>query len=151
MRNLVFHRVFLLLPLIVLMGCSGDSGNRISGKVTFNGKPVPAGKIYFTPDGTKGNTGAPGYANIKNGEYDTGATGGVGAIKGAMKVVIEGLDPGTPGDVTKGDTSGEVTVKTLFASYETTLDVTGTMTKDFDVPADAVKGPKKTESSVIVP
>lgn len=137
----------LLLPAFALavaaMGCGGDGSSRISGKITFNGKPVPAGKIYFMPDGAKGNTGTTGYADIKDGAYDTSS--GVGAAKGAVIVAIEGVDPAQAGDKEKGDTSGEVTVKSLFPRWETTLDVTGTMTKDFDVPADAGKPRPKGE------
>lgn len=136
-----------LLPVLVLAGlaagCGGDGTARVSGKVTFAGAPVKAGKIYFTPDGSKDNKGPTGYAEIVDGYYDTSATGGSGVGKGPMLVAIEGRDPGQPGKVEKGDTSGEQTVKVLFPRYETTADLPGsTTTKDFDVPAEAAKGPK---------
>jgi hypothetical protein len=122
-------------------GCGGDKTNRISGQVTFNGQPVPAGKIYFMPDGSKGNSGATGYADIKDGNYDTSSTGGMGTVSGPMIVAIEGLDPSAPGKATPDDP--EVTVKLLFPRWETELDVSGDTTKDFVVPPEAAKGPPK--------
>ena len=134
-------------PVLMLLGpafgCGADDGSqRLSGTVTFQGVPVPAGKIYFSPDGSKGNTGATGYADIKDGSYDTSASGSRGVGKGPVVVGIEGYDPSKPGPKVPGDMSGEVTVLSLFPRYETTLDVTGTMTKDFDVPASAAN-PRK--------
>ncbi len=148
--------ILRFLPVLLLasslFGCGGSKGNRVSGKVTFAGKPVPAGKIYFMPDGSKNNSGATGYAEINDGAYDTSATGGQGVTIGAMIVAIEGFDPATAGKKEKGDTSGEETTKSLFPRYETTVELPGSATtKDFDVPADAVKGPKKTGPKVIVP
>ena len=143
-----------LLPALLACGAAlgcGSEGARVSGKVTFKGQPVPAGKIYFTPDGSKGNTGATGYANIQGGSYDTSGAGGHGAPTGPVIVAIEGNDPSAEGKKEKGDTSGEVTVKSLFPRYETTMEVAGTMTKDFDVPAEAQKGPKTTAKPIVVP
>jgi hypothetical protein len=145
----------LLLPAVVLAvaatGCGGDGSYRVSGKVTFNGKPVPGGKIYFMPDGAKGNKGTTGYADIKDGAYDTSS--GVGAPKGAVVVAIEGVDPGQPGEKEKGvkDPGEESTVKSLFPRWETTLEVTGGMTKDFDVPAEAGKPKPRGETQFVQP
>ncbi len=141
-----------LLLVLPLFGCGGDGANRVSGKVTFKGAPVPKGKIYFIPDGSKGATGATGYADITDGSYDTSSTGGRGAVKGAVTVAIEGWDPSVTAKSEKGDTSGETRVQMLFARYETTLEVTGSTSKDFDVPAEAEKGPKPPpKSNVVVP
>jgi hypothetical protein len=122
--------LFLFPAVLVCVGCSGE--NRISGKVTFKGKPIPSGRIMFAPKDGKG--GQAGFANIVNGEYDTAAPGGKGVGKGAVVVSIEGGEVGTP-----AAKSGEAAGKPYFPRYETTMDVTGTMTKDFDVPADAAK------------
>lgn len=130
-----------LLLLTALAGCGGNGLSRISGKVTFAGKPIPAGKIYFIPDGGKGNKGATGYADIKDGAYDTSAAGGMGAEKGPMLVAIEGFDPAAPEVVDKAAAPGEAPTKPpLFPRYQTAADLPGgTTTKDFDVPADATK------------
>ena len=141
----------LLLVCGLLSGCGG-SGNRVSGKVTFNGQPVKAGKIYFIPDAAKANKGPTGFANIIDGQYDTSAAGGSGAGKGPMVVAIEGTDKDKEGKTAKGDTSGEVTVTPLFPRYEITADLPdSSSTKDFEVPADAAKAPKKAGPVVIVP
>lgn len=130
------------------VGCGGGKTVRVSGKVTFGGKPVPSGKIYFMADGSKGNTGATGFADIVNGEYDTSADGGSGATPGPVKVVIDGFDPTASPDKPKktGPTEDveQPTVKVLFAQYETAFEIpSSTTTKDFDVPASAAKGPKE--------
>lgn len=137
MSNAMLARLAPLLLAAAGLGCGGDGTNRVSGAVTFKGKPVPFGKIYFSPDGAKNNTGSTGFADIRDGRYDTGSTGGRGVGGGAMLVAIEGQEPAA---VPKGD----VTMTSLFARYETTAEVAGTTTKDFDVPAEAgivKKGP----------
>jgi len=114
----------------LLPGCGGAKLHRVSGRVTFAGQPVPLGKVYFTPDATKGNAGTPGYADIKDGAYDTGSAGGQGCAGGPVTVRIEGSD-GT---------------KVLFLNYMTTADLSQeATTKDFDVPQSAAaKLPKDT-------
>ena len=137
-------RVLPALACLLLFGCGGEKIYRVSGKITFKGQPVPAGKIYFMPDGSKGNTGPTGYADIKNGEYDTSSTGGRGAPSGAVIIAVEGTDPSSPPDKPKKgeEVSAESTVKLLFARYETTADLpSSSSTKDIEVPAEAAKGP----------
>lgn len=149
-----------LLPAVLccgVFGCGSSDGTvRVSGKVTFKGTPVPAGKIYFMPDGSKGNAGPTGFADIKNGEYDTSATGGRNPTSGPVIIAIEGLDPSAPPDKPKkGETvSEEATAKLLFARYETTADLPkSASTKDIDVPAEASKGPvaPKQPAGAIIP
>ena len=134
-----------VLPVLcccLAVGCGGEKTYRVSGKVTFKGKPLPAGRIIFVPDGAKGNKGSEGYADIKDGAYDTAAPGGKGAVGGPMNVRIEGWDPAKK--IEKPDKSALSSIPPLFPPYETTADLPkGESTKDFDVPADAVKGPQK--------
>ena len=61
--------------LLLLGACSGQGTDRfdVSGTVTFNGQPVPAGQVVFSPDLSKGNDGPQGYAEIHGGRYDTRA------------------------------------------------------------------------------
>lgn len=125
-----------------MLGCyRGDtSGNRITGKVTFAGKPVPAGKIYFRPDSSKGNSGTTGFADIRDGQYDTSAEGGQGAPAGPVVIMIDGNDPSM---VSSGDeVSADVTTNPLFSGYETTVELPeSASTKDIEVPTEAGKGP----------
>ena len=86
-------------------GCGADGPKtfEVSGTVTFDGKPVPAGRVDFFPDFATGNDGPQGFATIKDGAFDT-RKGGQGHAGGAIVIRIEGFDgksdnpkfPGTP-------------------------------------------------------
>ncbi len=92
------HRFFGLLflgaltPLFAL-GC-GDSGPprfRISGTVTYEGKPVPTGSIVFQPDAARNNSGPNGSATIKDGVFDT-RVDGQGFSGGPQIVIVQAFD-----------------------------------------------------------
>lgn len=72
------------------LGCQQemDSLNRVTGQVTFKGEPVPMGVIQFTPDASSGNKGMAGFAEIRDGKYDT-ETSGRGVESGAITVTID--------------------------------------------------------------
>ncbi len=53
-------------------GKKGPARYRVSGSVTYKGKPVPVGAIQFTPDVSKGNTSPSAFAAIKDRRYDSG-------------------------------------------------------------------------------
>ena len=138
MRRLLSRAAVLFLASAAL-GCGGDGTTRMSGKVTFKGAPVPAGKVYFIQDTAKGGKGATGFADIKDGTYDTGAPGGSGAPIGPVTIAVEGVDPNAKDPKEK---SSDVAAKLLFARHELAFDVPkGSGTKDIDVPAEAAKGP----------
>jgi hypothetical protein len=65
----------LTVLLTVAAGCSTQPEVKkvqVSGKVTFNGQPVPAGWISFQPDGSQGNPGREvRLVMIKDGVYDS--------------------------------------------------------------------------------
>jgi hypothetical protein len=84
-----------------LAGCgraNGPARYELSGSVTYNGKPVPAGFIVFAPDTSRGNNGPGATATIENGVYRTptraGTIGGphIATISGSssMKVFQQG-------------------------------------------------------------
>jgi len=129
----------LLLPLLLLglfLGC-GAKGSHVSGKVTFKGKPVPEGKVYFLPDAAAGNRGTPGYADIKNGAYDTGAEGGQAPSPGAVVMTLEGVDPNPPASAPPG-----VVGTTLFKGYEKKITLSdSTSVQDVEVPDEAATDP----------
>src|SRR5438270_13738771 len=79
--------------LVQISGCAekGPDRFRISGEVTFDGKPIPYGDILFTPDGAEGNSGPQGIAPIKDGRYDTTATSGQGIAGGPTVLRVTGL------------------------------------------------------------
>lgn len=107
-----------------LSGCggSGDSIQRfdVSGAVTFDSQPVASGTVLFEPDAGKGNRGPAGFAQIREGKFDT-ALGGTGVVGGPHVVRISG------GDKTA-----------TFSEYVVNVDLPRQRsTKDFDVPASA--------------
>ena len=121
--------LLLLATVVSCLGCgTGSSVDRetLSGKVTFQGKPLPQGFIYFEPDISKGNSGPQGFAPILDGEYSTDGVG-KGAVTGPLIIRISGFprggenqNPGPP----------------LFPEYQTQIELKeGTTTLDFDVPS----------------
>src|SRR5262245_56252175 len=87
----------LFVPTVMMLYESGNSkASHVSGNITFDGKPVPAGKVYILPDGSKGNSGVSGFADIKDGKYNTKLPGGQAAAPGAVIFAIEGIDPVPP-------------------------------------------------------
>ncbi|UUO08541.1 hypothetical protein M4951_09515 [Blastopirellula sp. J2-11] len=80
----------VLTTAVMGLGCGREASslNRVTGRVTFKGDPVPVGVIQFTPDTSAGNSGAAGFAEIRDGVYDTTASGR-GVIAGAMIVTID--------------------------------------------------------------
>lgn len=135
-----------LFLVAALLGCGDDAPDtyHVSGTVTFDGKPIPAGTIRFVPDGAKQNSGPPGIARIADGKYDTSAEGGKGHVGGPMIVQIEGHDPSGQGAT--DEETGEKIMTPLFPGYKTTAELPkDASTKDFAVPAEAanVKAPKE--------
>lgn len=125
--------------LAAALGCGpGDGGGnaQVSGKVTFKGQPVQLGRVYFDADQTKNPGGQSGYADIKDGRYDT-AAGGKAPSPGPVTVRVEGLNP--PG------ANGLHSL--LFRQHEFTADLPGGRSeKDIEVPAAAGdKMPKTTD------
>lgn len=126
MRNAA---ILVILALFVA-GCgakeSGPKRYRISGDVTFSGKPVPAGTIYFET-----TSGPAGSAQIRNGSYDTKS--GRGVVGGPHTAIIEGFDgkganPGEPG-------------RPIFKPQRIDADLPkADTTKNFDIPASAAEG-----------
>lgn len=82
------------LMIVGICGCgeSGPTRYRLSGAVLFDGKPLPAGRIVFTPDGSLKNSGPQGVAEIRDGRYDTGSSGGKGIAGGPTVIFVTGLE-----------------------------------------------------------
>lgn len=75
-------------------GCHSESGPkayRLSGEVTYDGKPIPYGQVLFTPDGAAGNSGPQGIANIRDGKYDTAWSEGKGIAGGPTVIRVTGF------------------------------------------------------------
>jgi hypothetical protein len=92
-------RNVLLVPLLfgfgALAGCSnGRPVARVSGVVTYGGKPVPHGTVLFMP----ADSGPPAYGNLDaDGHYTLSTySHGDGAVLGKHSVRITAREPLTP-------------------------------------------------------
>jgi len=81
-----------LAAAALLPGCGdGEHLYRVSGTITFDGKPTPKGLIFFDP--APGTPGTQGFANIEDGRFDTAAVGKGRGIRGGNYVIrISGFD-----------------------------------------------------------
>jgi hypothetical protein len=140
----LIHRSFLVANplqliasgvfLLALAGCSANSDEltrySISGEVTFEGKEIPLGEIFFQPDSEAGNTGPASSATIVDSRYSLPEEFGV--LGGAYVVRISGFS--APG----GTATGPLALRgaPLFPDFVTKIDLTKTeIQKDFNVPA----------------
>jgi hypothetical protein len=138
MRNLKLVVGLIVLGGLFGGGCGSSDGPgqfNVSGRVTFDGKAVPAGTISFEPDASKGATGPGAVAQIKDGRYATER--GKSPTSGPHVVRIIGYD-GVPSKI------GTMEVpegKALFPPYETRADLPKAASQhDFQVPASAAGG-----------
>jgi len=124
---------------LAVAGCTAaPTAVDVSGEVTFDGKPIPAGRIYFNADVTKGNDGPQGYADIIDGKFDTRNKGGKGAHGGPTVAVIEGYDGNKQANPSSQG-------QRLFKKYSVAVELPKeACTKNFEVPASAAKGLVKT-------
>jgi len=113
----------LVLGLAALAGCtSGEKLYRVSGVVTYNGKPIPKGVIHFDPKAE----GPSGFANVVSGKYDT-TQQGKGVRGGAYDVRVNGFDGNEANEAPFG--------QALFPEFTGTKDLPKEdSTYDLDVP-----------------
>jgi len=115
-----------------LVGC-GKGGSHVSGNVTFKGQPVPQGSVTILPDAKAGNSGPTGYAEIRDGVYDTAKDGGRPGTAGKVIFRVEGIDPNPPPNA-----GPDITTTLLLSGYEVEAELPGSASvKDIDVPAEA--------------
>jgi hypothetical protein len=131
--RLLFQCVGFLLALLVCIGCMGeDKLYNVSGTLTPEGKPIPKGLIFFDPDSTKGTTGTQGFANIKDGKFDT-ADQGKGIRGGSYVIRISGFDGKEANEAPFG--------QALFPEYQEKRDLPKENSKlDIDVPGKKKSG-----------
>jgi len=118
----------IIIVFCAVAGCLGDQGPkryRVSGEITYGGKPVPHGEIVFTPDSGQGNSGPQGIAIIQDGLYDTAGTRAPGVAGGPTVVQVAAL----------ADSNGK-----LLCEYQFTIDLPkADSTQRIDIPASAAK------------
>lgn len=139
----VFSMVLLTSWLaITACGCGhtndGPPRFRLSGSVTYDGKPVVAGFVTFAPDTSKGNSGPGGGASIRNGKYRTDADKGI--VGGPHLVRIIGYD----GIKTVMEGEELTDGKPLFEPYEASIDFPKQDgTHDFVIPVGSASTPEQ--------
>src|SRR5262249_315567 len=112
-----------LVGLVVLAACSQDEKlYRVSGNVTFAGKPIPNALLFFDPQGE----GPQGFANIVDGKYDT-TLQGKGVRGGSYSIRVNGFTGIEKNEAPFGDP--------LFNEYTGTKDLPKEdSTFDLDIP-----------------
>jgi hypothetical protein len=75
---------------LALAGCGdGVERYRVQGTVTFDGKPVETGAVFFEPTASVGKIAPTVYLKVQGGRFDTG---GDGPAAGKYRVVVGGWD-----------------------------------------------------------
>lgn len=92
MRLIKLTTVFF--TVLLLFGCGrGEQLFDVSGNISFEGKQIPKGLIFFDPDPTSATPGTQGFANIENGKFDTSVKGKGTGIRGGKYIIrIGGFD-----------------------------------------------------------
>ncbi len=145
MRNFHLKAIGAGLALVAsvsLAGCGsgGPVMGRVSGTVSYQGKPIPKGSITFVPtDGTRPSA----TGTIENGAYTLQTTEpGDGAVVGGYKVAVSDIDanalntalPGMPVQAPKSAIPkkyGDANASGLTADVQS-----GSQTKNFELTAD---------------
>ncbi|MSR32601.1 MAG: hypothetical protein EXR99_13965 [Gemmataceae bacterium] len=83
---------FGLLTFFFFVGCSNEPRLvEVEGTVTFKGKAVPKGVVFFDPDVVKQHDGPQGYAYILEGKFTTKGAGR-GVRPGPHLARVQGMD-----------------------------------------------------------
>jgi hypothetical protein len=118
----------LLAGMALVAGCGSEERlYDVSGTITFDGRPIPKGLVFFDPDPSKGTPGTQGFATIENGRFDTAAGGGGRGIRGGAYLIrISGFDGKEAPEAPFG--------QTLFPEHELTAELPAQdQTFDYDV------------------
>jgi len=110
---------------LILSGCGGNRNRprtaKVTGVVTYDGKPIPSGSLLFVPVGG----GSPAQGNIAtDGTYTLGTfTESDGAILGDFKVMITAWSqprggPGLPEDAIRGDAGPISLIPEIYGDLE---------------------------------
>jgi hypothetical protein len=128
----VIARAVLVMLICLFLGAdctSKPKAAQLSGKVTFRGRPVPAGYISFAPDVANGSQGQIRVLQIKDGSYDSAKEAPPGINPGPYFLRIAGFDGKRIPYFGRG--------KQIFNEWKD-IEFTipeGASTKDFEVPS----------------
>jgi hypothetical protein len=104
-QNLPWFYSAATVALLLAAGC--DSGTesfaRVRGRVAYRSFPLHTGTIVFTPDESRGTTGALIHADIRqDGTYEMGTAEAQGAPPGWYRITIMAIDASPAGNVASG-------------------------------------------------
>lgn len=142
MFTAAIQRLRFLLPgalsifALTLAGCGGDGLDRypVSGTVTFDGKPVEFGAVFFEPTASVGPIAPTVYLAIRDGKYDAEDKG---PIKGKYRVTVGGMDQSR----NTVDSDGITHTPQLFPDYKFEIDIPPPDNRlDIEVPKSAPSG-----------
>jgi hypothetical protein len=109
------------LVTIAAAGCGKQDRFDVSGQVTFDGRPVPAGTVTFIPVGHAPVGRVPGFAPIRAGRFATREGRSPGS--GPHRVLVNGCD-GVPYESRLGDVVDQHPMgKDLFTSHMVEVDL----------------------------
>jgi hypothetical protein len=106
------------LALVALAGCGGESLDRypLTGTVTYDGKPVESGVIFFEPKASAGKLAPTVYLSIEDGKLDAENEG---PVKGTYHVIVRGYDKSKE----RVDDDGITITPQLFPDYEFDVEI----------------------------
>ena len=127
------RRVWMCLLAVACAAAAGCGDGmkrcRVRGTVTFQGKPVESGAIFFEPTASVGKIAPTAYLPIRNGKYDAGENG---PVAGKYRVVVGGMDQSK----NKVDDDGITHTPQLFKDYVIEVEIPPPNdTLDIEVPA----------------
>jgi len=110
---------------LAILGCSAEvSTFPVEGTVTFKGKAIPRGEIYFDPDSSI--KGPQGKALIREGKFSTKEFNS-GIVPGKYIIRIQGFDGKPREDAPMG--------KVIFPAYELSMDLVPGKPLTIEVPS----------------
>jgi hypothetical protein len=128
----------LVVGMVSGGGCRDDglTRHRIRGTVTYQGRPVRSGAIFFEPTASVGQLAPTVYLPIRDGQYDTGSQG---PVAGKYQVIVGGFDESKK----RVDSDGVTHTELLFPNYilEIEVPVPGGRL-DIEVPASKAAPPR---------
>ena len=122
----------LAIVCLALAGCGSRDGltrYRVQGTVTFQGKPVEFGAIFFEPTESVGKIAPTVYLPVRDGKYDAKDKG---PVAGKYRVVVGGMDKSKE----RVDSDGITHTPQLFQDYVFEVEIPPPdNTLDVEVPA----------------
>jgi hypothetical protein len=127
----------LVILCLALAGCGmGDGLERypVNGTVTFEGKPVQTGAVFFEPTASVGTVAPTVYLPLRGGRYDAGKEG---PVAGKYVVKVAGWDESKK----QVDSDGVTHTAQLFQDYQFEVQIPPpNNTLDIEVPASQAIG-----------